>query len=279
MIRYFSTAAGGTRGPRSRRGRTSRRRRGRPRGARARPHRARLDPARQRPRVLPRRRRAADGTLTELREQGTELRILPLGAREEQRRFFERIVGPGSSSSSATRSGRPGEAARTASGSPRRTRRGPSSRSRCAHAAARANERLCGRLRLPPRAGAQMTRRRLLAAGRCCRSRSPRRSRSSRSTSCAGATRWKPRTSASSARPRRLVHGAAEPPSVRRRGARARRERRPRVPATASVVRARPAARRVQRTAARASYGDAARPGAARAAAIPTRAAARAPRT
>jgi len=34
-------------------------------------------------------------TLTEMRNEGTELRILALGAREEQRRFFERVVGPG----------------------------------------------------------------------------------------------------------------------------------------------------------------------------------------
>lgn len=34
-------------------------------------------------------------TLTEMRNEGTQLRILALGAREEQRQFFERIVGPG----------------------------------------------------------------------------------------------------------------------------------------------------------------------------------------
>ena len=34
-------------------------------------------------------------TLTEMRNEGTALRILALGARQEQRRFFERIVGPG----------------------------------------------------------------------------------------------------------------------------------------------------------------------------------------
>ena len=34
-------------------------------------------------------------TLSDMRNDGTELRILALGAREEQRRFFARIVGPG----------------------------------------------------------------------------------------------------------------------------------------------------------------------------------------
>jgi hypothetical protein len=34
-------------------------------------------------------------TLTEMRREGIALRILPLGAREEQRRFFERVVGRG----------------------------------------------------------------------------------------------------------------------------------------------------------------------------------------
>jgi hypothetical protein len=31
--------------------------------------------------------------LAQLRSEGTELRILPLGAREEQKRFFEAVVG------------------------------------------------------------------------------------------------------------------------------------------------------------------------------------------
>jgi hypothetical protein len=34
-------------------------------------------------------------TLREMRTDGVALRILPLGARDEQRRFFERVVGPG----------------------------------------------------------------------------------------------------------------------------------------------------------------------------------------
>jgi hypothetical protein len=34
-------------------------------------------------------------TLAEMRRDGVALRILPLGARAEQRRFFERVVGPG----------------------------------------------------------------------------------------------------------------------------------------------------------------------------------------
>ena len=93
-------------------------------------------------------------TLTEMREQGTELRILALGAREEQRRFFERIVGPGIFVDL-------GEAESAVQGE------GPD-RFRLAEenvpwlflglAVALAlllalNERLCGRLRLPPREG------------------------------------------------------------------------------------------------------------------------------
>lgn len=94
-------------------------------------------------------------TLTELRRDGVELRILPLGAREEQRRFFERVVGPGIFVE-------PDEAPALISGG------GPGGLARLAEEdmpwlfvglvlalalLLAANERACGRLRLPPPGG------------------------------------------------------------------------------------------------------------------------------
>jgi hypothetical protein len=94
-------------------------------------------------------------TLTELRRDGVELRILPLGAREEQRRFFERVVGPGIFVE-------PDEAAAVKSGG------GLEAHARLAEddmpwlfvglvlalaLLLAANERACGRLRLPPPGG------------------------------------------------------------------------------------------------------------------------------
>jgi hypothetical protein len=89
--------------------------------------------------------------LTELRRKGIELRILPVDAREEQKRFFERVVGPDvfvdveAGAATATGSGR--DLVRLAEeGTPWLF---------VALAALLilllgANERLCGRLRLPP---------------------------------------------------------------------------------------------------------------------------------
>jgi hypothetical protein len=89
--------------------------------------------------------------LTELRRKGIEVRILPVDAREEQKRFFERVVGPDvfvdveAGAATATGSGR--DLVRLAEeGTPWLF---------VALAALLilllgANERLCGRLRLPP---------------------------------------------------------------------------------------------------------------------------------
>ncbi len=95
-------------------------------------------------------------TLTELREDGVELRILPLGAREEQRRFFERVVGPG------IFVGRD-EAAAVASGGELAGRFRLEEEDMpwlfvglvlALGLLLAANERACGRLRLPPPGGA-----------------------------------------------------------------------------------------------------------------------------
>ena len=94
-------------------------------------------------------------TLAEMRRDGVALRILPLGAREEQRQFFERVVGPGIFV-------QPDEAAATTGGE-------AEGRFRLAESGTpwlfvglvlvlglllAANERACGRLRLPPPGGA-----------------------------------------------------------------------------------------------------------------------------
>ena len=95
-------------------------------------------------------------TLGEMRADGIALRILPLGAREEQRQFFERVVGPGIFVE-------PAEAAAAASAGE------AEGRFRLAEEDTpwlfaclvlvlglllAANERACGRLRLPPPEGA-----------------------------------------------------------------------------------------------------------------------------
>src|SRR5215203_1069656 len=95
-------------------------------------------------------------TLGEMRADGTALRILPLGARKEQRQFFERVVGPGIFVE-------PAEAAAAASAGE------AEGRFRLAEEDTpwlfaclvlvlglllAANERACGRLRLPPPEGA-----------------------------------------------------------------------------------------------------------------------------
>lgn len=94
-------------------------------------------------------------TLTEMRNEGTQLRILALGARDEQRRFFERIVGPGI----FVELGDAAQAAAPASDADRfrlAEENTPWLFLALALALAlllAANERLCGRLRLPARPG------------------------------------------------------------------------------------------------------------------------------
>ena len=94
-------------------------------------------------------------TLTQMREDGVALRILPLGARAEQRRFFERVVGPGIFVE-------PGEAAAAATGGEAEGRFRLAEESTpwlfaglvLALALLLAlNERACSRLRLPPPGG------------------------------------------------------------------------------------------------------------------------------
>ena len=88
--------------------------------------------------------------LAELRREGTELRVLPVEAREEQKRFFERVVGPEVFVDVEA-------AAATATGSRRDVLRLDEDQTPWLFvglAAALilllgANERLCGRLRLP----------------------------------------------------------------------------------------------------------------------------------
>ena len=97
--------------------------------------------------------------LTELRETSVDVRILPVDAREEQRRFFERVLG-------AEAFVDIGEAEDVAVGQPQPGRR----LARLAEegtpwlfallgglllALLAANERCCGRLRLPPPAGGE----------------------------------------------------------------------------------------------------------------------------
>jgi hypothetical protein len=92
--------------------------------------------------------------LTELRQKGIEVRILPVDAREEQKRFFERVLGPEVFVDVEAGAG-------VATGSGRDLVRLAEEETPwlfVALAAALllllgANERLCGRLRLPPPTG------------------------------------------------------------------------------------------------------------------------------
>jgi hypothetical protein len=91
--------------------------------------------------------------LAVLRSEGTELRILPLGAREEQKRFFEAIVGPEVfielDEASAVAAGRSQTALRLAEENMPWLFIGLALALSLLLAA---NERACGRLRLPVRA-------------------------------------------------------------------------------------------------------------------------------
>lgn len=90
--------------------------------------------------------------LTALRREGVELRILPLGAREDKRRFFERVAGPGIfvDVSAGIRKASGGDILRLAE-------EGMPWLFVCLALALAlllaANERLCGRLRLPAPGG------------------------------------------------------------------------------------------------------------------------------
>ena len=191
--------------------------------------------------------------LAELRAAGHDLRILPLGAREEQKRFFESIIGKDvfieldeATAVAAGRLGRPGRLGRLVEENM------PWLFAGLALALAlllAVNER---HLRAPWPAGARegrgMTRRRvigvaavlaLVALGRA------RRARSRRAALAAGAGgpgRALPRRS----EPVSLL-GSVGPASARRRRGRARRERRPRVPPAVAGLRPRPAASRFRR--------------------------------